>query len=204
MNKEQIVSQLMSMAEQYKVEISPETLGKIVNMSVFYVAEKGKCLKHIGDEATKAGLVLNGMIRCFYIDGNGNDITRGFSIPGTLCMDEGMFGYLKSLTEWETLEETTLMVFPVEQIKNLIYEDDLLKNAYMLLLENALRYKIYRESGFLVENATERYIHFRKLYPEICANVKQHYIATYLGIAPESLSRIRKNMKEIRSDNFSD
>ena len=112
-------------------------------------------------------------------------------------MDEGMFGYPESLTEWETLEETTLMVFLVEQMKHLIYEDDLLKNAYMLLLENALRYKIYRENGFLVENATERYIHFRKLYPEICANVKQHYIATYLGIAPESLSRIRKNMKEI-------
>lgn len=196
MDKEQIVSQLMSMAEQHKIQINPETLGKIVNMSVFYVAEKGKCLKHIGDETTKAGLVLNGIIRCFYIDENGNDITRGFSIPGTLCMDEGMFGYPKSLTEWETLEETTLMVFSVEQIKNLIYEDDLLKNAYMLLLENALRYKIYRENGFLVENATERYIYFRKLYPEICANVKQYYIATYLGIAPESLSRIRKNMKE--------
>lgn len=48
----------------------------------------------------------------------------------------------------------------------------------------------------LVENATEKYIHFRKLYQEICANVKQSYIATYLGIAPKSLSRIRKAMKE--------
>lgn len=198
MDKEQIVSQLMGMAGQYQIETSPETLGKIVNMSVLYVVEKGKCLKHIGDDTTKAGLVLNGILRCFYIDGNGNDITRGFSIPGTLCMDEGMFGYSESLSEWETLEETTLMVFSVEQIKHLIYEDDLLKNAYVLLLENALRYKIYRENGFLVENATERYIHFMKLYPEICANVKLYYIASYLGIAPEYLSRIRKNMKETK------
>lgn len=59
-----------------------------------------------------------------------------------------------------------------------------------------MRYKIYRESGFLIENATERYIHFKKLYPEICKTVKQHYIATYLGITPESLSRIRKALKE--------
>ena len=50
-----------------------------------------------------------------------------------------------------------------------------------MLLENALRYKIYRENGFLVENATERYIHFKKLYPTICESVKQHYVATYLG-----------------------
>ena len=63
-------------------------------------------------------------------------------------------------------------------------------------LENALRYKIYRENGFLVENATQRYIHFKKLYPMICESVKQHYVATYLGIAPESLSRIKKALKE--------
>ena len=36
-----------------------------------------------------------------------------------------------------------------------------LKDVYIMLLENALRYKIYRENGFLVENATERYIHFK-------------------------------------------
>lgn len=50
-----------------------------------------------------------------------------------------------------------------------------------MLLENALRYKIYRENGFLVENATERHIHFKKLYPTICESVKQYYVATYLG-----------------------
>ena len=52
------------------------------------------------------------------------------------------------------------------------------------------------ENGFLVENATDRYIHFKKLYPMICETVKQHYVATYLGIAPESLSRIKKALKE--------
>ncbi|MBO5237504.1 MAG: hypothetical protein J6B50_01835 [Lachnospiraceae bacterium] len=81
-------------------------------------------------------------------------------------------------------------------MKSLIYEEDQLKNLYVQLLENALRYKIYRENGFLVENATERYIHFRKMYPNICNSVKQQYLATYLGIAPESLSRIRKSLKE--------
>ncbi len=130
------------------------------------------------------------------MDGDGNDIVRGFSIPGTLCMDEGLFGYRESIVIWETLEETTLMLFGVQKIKDLIYENNQLKNVYITFLENALRYKIYRENGFLVENATERYIHFKKLYPMICESVKQHYVATYLGIAPESLSRIKKALKE--------
>lgn len=59
-----------------------------------------------------------------------------------------------------------------------------------------LKYKIYREREFLAKNATERYIQFCKDFPDLADRVKQSYIATYLGIAPESLSRIRKMIKE--------
>ena len=48
-----------------------------------------------------------------------------------------------------------------------------------------------------MNNATERYLQFKKDYPELVNRVKQTYISTYLGIAPESLSRIRKALKEV-------
>ena len=196
MNKQIIIEQLAALAETYKLDLDNDTLEQIVMLSTFRIIEKGTLLRSIGDSTDTAALVLDGMARCYYIDGDGNDITRGFSVKGTLCMDDGMFGYPESLTEWETLTDTTLMTFKVGEIKTLIYENDALKNTYIQLLENALKYKIYRENGFLVENASERYIHFRNMFPEICQNVKQQYIATYLGIAPESLSRIKKSLKE--------
>ena len=196
MNKQIIIEQLAALAETYKLDLDNDTLEQIVMLSAFRIIEKGTLLRSIGDSTDTAALVLDGMARCYYIDGDGNDITRGFSVKGTLCMDDGMFGYPESLTEWETLTDTTLMFFNVGEIKQLINENDALKNTYIQLLENALKYKIYRENGFLVENASERYIHFRKMFPEICQTVKQQYIATYLGIAPESLSRIKKSLKE--------
>ena len=196
MNKQIIIEQLAALAETYKLDLDNNTLERIVMLSTFRIIEKGTLLRSIGDSTDTAALVLDGMARCYYIDGDGNDITRGFSVKGTLCMDDGMFGYTESLTEWETLTDTTLMFFNVGEIKQLINENDALKNTYIQLLENALKYKIYRENGFLVENASERYIHFRKMFPEICQTVKQQYIATYLGITPESLSRIKKSLKE--------
>lgn len=196
MDKDYLIHQLMDIAKQNNVELSGEILGKIVNMSIFCVVNKGEILRQAGEDNNTAALVLNGMCRAYYVDGDGNDITRGFSIPGTLCMDEGLFGYPESIVTWETLEETIIMIFDVAMMKKIIIENDVLKNTYIMFLENALRYKIYRENGFLVENATERYIHFKKRYPKICESVKQHYIASYLGIAPESLSRIRKALKE--------
>lgn len=196
MDKNYLIHQLMDLAKQNNIELSEDILGNIVYMSIVRVVSKGEILRQVEDESKTAALVLNGICRAFYVDGDGNDITRGFSIPGTLCMDEGLLGYSESIVTWETLEDTTMMIFNVSKMKKIILENDELKNVYIMLLENALRYKIYRENGFLVENATERYLHFKKLFPTICEKVKQHHLASYLGIAPESLSRIRKALKE--------
>ena len=196
MDKEYLISQLNMIAMQNNVFLSQEILGEIVAISVFKVVNRGEIIRNITDENKTAALVLGGMCRAYYVDEEGNDITRGFSIPGTLCMEEGLFGYPESIVTWETIEETTLMIFDVAKIKAIILKNDELKNIYIMLLENALRYKIYRENGFLVENASERYLHFRKMYPMICDKVKQHQLASYLGIKPESLSRIKKTLRE--------
>lgn len=53
-----------------------------------------------------------------------------------------------------------------------------------------------REYAFQIMSATERYITFQKEYKEIEKRVPQRYIASYLGVTPESLSRIRRTIKE--------
>ena len=196
MDKRYFVDQLRVFAEMYNISAGEEILGEIVNRASFRVIPKGEIVSFIGDATTEAGLVLSGLIRCYYIDEDGNDITRGFAPEGVMCMDEGFFGYQDRICMWETLEETTIMYCKTADIRNLIKEKADFKDIWIYLLEQALRYKIYRENGFLLENAAERYIHFIKLYPNINKRVSQKHIATYLGIAPESLSRIRSAMKE--------
>ena len=196
MNKDYFVKQLMTFAEEYKIEVSEELVGDIVSLASFRVVKKGEILASIGDDTTYAGLILSGVARAYYIDKDGNDITRGFAQEGVMFMDEGFFGYTDRNCMWETLEETTIMICETAALKKMIKENDSFKDIWIYLLESAMRYKIYRENGFLIENATERYIHFKKLYPNLSERVSQRHIATYLGITPESLSRIRGAMKE--------
>ena len=196
MDKRYLVEQLKEFAVRYNVPVSDELLGTIVSGASFRVVSKGERLASIGDEAHTAGLVLHGIVRCYYIDEDGNDITRGFAPAGGVCLDEGLFGYPEHITMWEAMEESTVMFMDVAAVRSLIGTSDEFKMVWITLLENALRYKIYRENGFLTENATERYIHFKKLYPEFSSSIPLKHIATYLGIAPESLSRIRNAMKE--------
>lgn len=196
MDKAYIVSQLKAMADRFKLDISEEMIGRVVSMSQFKVYSKGDLLARIGDNASKAGLVMSGVVRSYYIDNNGNDITQFFSVQGNSCMDSGLFGLSEMSAMWEALDESTIMIFDVKQVKSLIMSDEGMMRFWIDILESGMRYKIYRENGFLVENATERYISFMKHFPELSKTVPQKHIATYLGIAPESLSRIRSAMKE--------
>ena len=196
MDKKYLTDQLKEFADKYNVGADEEILGKIVDISSFRVVPKGEILSSIGDDSTVSGMVLSGMVRSYYIDEEGNDVTRGFSPAGTLCMDEGFFAYAERICMWEALEETTLMLCETLKIKDLIRDNVRFKDIWITLLEGALRYKMYRENGFLVENATERYLHFKKLYPDLSGRIPLKHIATYLGIAPESLSRIRSAMRE--------
>ena len=196
MDKDYFVKQLMLFADKYDIDVDEELVGEIVNVAGFRVVKKGEILASIGDDTTNAGLTLSGLARAYYIDSDGNDITRGFAPEGVMFMDEGFFGYTERICMWETLEEMTIMICETAAIKKIIKENNQFKDVWIRLLESALRYKIYRENGFLVENATERYIRFKKLYPDLSKRVPQRHIATYLGITPESLSRIRGAMKE--------
>ena len=196
MDKKYLTDQLKAFADKTGLTVSEEIRGEVVSLASFRVAAKGSLLSSAGEDTAETALVLSGIARCYYIDDNGSDMTRGFAPEGYMCMDEGFFGYTERICFWETLEETTLMFCRTADIKALINEYAELKDIWITLLENAMRYKIYRENSFLTENSAERYLHFKKMFPKLSGRVPQKHIATYLGIAPESLSRIRSAMKE--------
>lgn len=177
-------------------KMKTEELRMITDISQIHVYPKGEIIQGIQQPiAAFTGLVLKGIIRNYYLDAEGNEVTKYFSREGSLIMDEGILGYKHSIAALEALEDSTVLLMDTDKLKRLIQTNDTFKNLYIISLESALRYKIYRESEFLTKNATERYLQFCNDFPELVNRVKQSYISTYLGITPESLSRIRKALK---------
>lgn len=196
MDRAYLIEQLKALADKFDLKISEEVISEVVGFSEFKVFSKGEILGRTGDDTTYSGIVMNGIVRSFYVDREGNDITQYLAGEGSLCIDDGVMGFKERVCMWEAIEESTVMLFKTDKFKALILSNEDLKTLWIDLLEGSLRYKMYRENGFLVENATERYLKFRKRYPELAIRVPQRYIATYLGIKPESLSRIRSAIKE--------
>ena len=102
----------------------------------------------------------------------------------------------ESLEVFETVDEIKCLRFDAAEMKAVLLGDPVLERVYIAMLEDTIRYKMRREYAFQCMDATQRYLEFQKTYPGIESRLPQNLIASYLGIAKESLSRIRKKISE--------
>lgn len=191
-----MISDFIQMVENYTNSTVPDrVVNKAERMFTSRIIVKGEMLIHVGDIQNELYIVLSGLMRSYYIDINGNDVTRFFPRRGTLC-GEILFSDGPSNHCIQALEDCEILVISVEDFKCLVEEEIYCTKAHLKALEESFKYKIERESSFLLKSATERYIDFKKMYPELEERVNQRHIASYLGITPVSLSRIKGSLRE--------
>lgn len=161
----------------------------------FTVIKKNQIFLKAGNQLKYLGFIIKGTFRYFYIDINGNERTKYFVIENNFVFS--LSSYIEktpSLFYIEALEDSDLLVVPIEIINKLINSNIIWQNIYRNILETTYLIKEKREAEFLLFDAKYRYLHFLKEYPGLDKIVKQHYIASFLGIEPESLSRIRSQL----------
>jgi CRP-like cAMP-binding protein len=144
-----------------------------------------------GDVSKFIYFVKSGCLR-MYTTHNGNEITTQFFFEGKgVASMESLHKGEPSEFTMESLEICTLYVMGREQFFNLIENDADFKNWFNQLLLDRFFYYSKHLLTFLKNKPQERYNELLVKHPQILQRVPQHYIASYLGITPVSLSRIR-------------
>ncbi|MBI1937808.1 MAG: Crp/Fnr family transcriptional regulator [Ignavibacteriales bacterium] len=92
------------------------------------------------------------------------------------------------------LENTIILSIDFDTLENLYNTSKAFERMGRLAVESALLYKENRFLSVLVKSAEERYMELIEKTPDVLKRTPQKYIASYLGITPESLSRIRKTL----------
>jgi len=92
------------------------------------------------------------------------------------------------------LENTELLCINYSDWEKLLDNVPCWNIAARKVVEKVYIMKQMREIELLLEDAQSMYIHFMEQYPMLHKRLKQHYIASYLGISPVTLSRIRRKM----------
>ena len=95
----------------------------------------------------------------------------------------------------QALEDTKLLVADYSVYRSLSESQAGLQRLNCRIAEFLFIKKERRESALLLDDAKTRYLSFLEEYPGLEARLKQHHIASYLGVTPVTLSRIRAQLK---------
>lgn len=149
-----------------------------------------------GQIPTEFGLVVNGLFRYVYISREGKEFTKAFMPEKSFISSySAMISRTPSYFFIESLEHTDVLVIPYSGWQKLREQNPKWNLLLVKLLEKGYATKEKREREFLLFDAENRYKIFLEEHPTLEERVKQHMIASYLGITPVALSRIRKKMK---------
>lgn len=139
--------------------------------------------------------ITKGCIRKYYINEHGHEVILQFAIEDWWVSDIASFHEKKpSKLFIETLEECELLLLTPETKEQLVTKVPKFERIFRLLVQRNLSSMQNRLIDTIAKTAQEKYLEFLKLYPTIPQRVAQHYIASYLGMTAEFLSKIRTKL----------
>lgn len=148
-----------------------------------------------GEICRYSTFVVDGALKSFTVDREGNEHILSFALADWWIAD--MYSYISqkpALLNIEAVADSEVVLLSRENQQILYEKVPKFERFFRILIENSLVASQQRLLDNLSSSAEERYLHFIKKYPSIPACVPQHNIASYLGITPEFLSKIRARL----------
>lgn len=179
------------------VRLSEKELKIFENSLELRMVPKKTILLSAGEICNFEAYINKGCIREYFIDGEGMELTLQFATEDWWVSDITSFeDQIPSDMYIETLEDCELLVLTRQSKENLINEVPQLERMFRLMIQRHLSKLQKRLFKTVSSTAMDQYIEFVTRYPTISQRVSQQYIASYLGITPEFLSRLRaKHLK---------
>lgn len=153
---------------------------------------KKRLLLEDGDPCIYTTFVEKGLLRSFNIDERGNEHILQFGMEGWWIAD--LYSFLTgepSEYNIEALEDSELLLITKSSWDLLLDQVPVFERYFRILIQNNLINTQRRLMGTMTTTAEERYIKLVKAFPNISQRVPQHMIASYIGVTPETLSRLR-------------
>jgi CRP-like cAMP-binding protein len=163
-------------------------------LQVKNVRKKTMLLKE-GDICNFEAYINKGCVRSYYLDESGSELTMQFAVEDWWASDITSFHEHKPSRMFiETLEDCELLTLNPGTKELLLQQVPAFERFFRILIQRHLAAVQNRLFQTIAWPAQERYLDFLQHYPSIPQRVPQHYIASYLGVSPEFLSKIRTKL----------
>jgi CRP/FNR family transcriptional regulator, anaerobic regulatory protein len=181
------ICRFVSLSNSDKEELIDIIQTKKVSKNGFIVTPNAIC-KH-------QTYVLKGSFRSYYIAPNGIEHTIQFAIEDWFISDFNSYITQTPASLYvEAMENSVIQQLAYEDVESLCENNHRIERYFRLVAQKAFAFSQKRTLSNLGKTAEERYIEFRSLYPKIEQRVPQYALASYLGITPEFLSKVKKKV----------
>lgn len=178
------------------VKFSQEELDVLNGLAVLKKVPKKTIMLHEGEKCNFEDFVVQGCVRKYYIDTQGFEVILQFAIENAWVSDISFSIYEEKPSKLfiETLEDCEFLSFTPEAKEELFERAPRFERAFRILLQRHLSVTQNRLFNTISKTAMEKYLDFLEVYPTLPQRIAQHYIASYLGISAEFLSKTRTKL----------
>lgn len=171
--------------------LSQDALLEIIPIVKKFELERNDHLVRIGQVCNYISTVREGVIRQYFYKGE-KDITEYFALDGMpfFCV-ESFIRRTPSQVGAVAIEPSIVLAIPHNNLKDLCKRNPEIEFFYRGCLEESLIVSQHRMYSQMFETAYERYNNILHKFPQIIQRVPSIYIASYLGVSPETLSRMK-------------
>lgn len=179
------------------ISLTEEEFKNVASKFELITLDKGERLIKVRDTVYHQYYVYDGCLRSYLLDNVGKEHTLQFAVKDWWISDYiAYFSSSSAIMSIECIQKSTVLKVSRKSMEQLYLQIPKIATFNRAKLEKAYVYLQMRVLKKLSTTAKERYISFINTYPNIEQIVKNYHIASYLGIATESLSRIRKEIAD--------
>lgn len=176
---------------EYPYPLKTETINLLCELGSTILLQKGDNLINVGQSDPNFYILIEGLMRCYYWDGD-KEVTESFSsIPTSFLDHHSVSGDSGSFYCYEACTDSKLIKIAKSDYDRLVNEShDFAK--WRLIMSTEQLYWMERKKRFALGDAKERYDSFVKNLPDVMNEVPLRVVASYLRITPQHLSRLRR------------
>ena len=173
------------------IPVTPDDEATIAQLFEPCQLEPNNFFLRAGEVCRYVGFINTGLLRYYVLD-DGEEHTYDFSPEQTFtCNYESFLTQTPSTRYIQAIEATTLLRISYDNLQKLYETLQHGQQFGRLVAEQLFVTTLQKLTSFYRETADERYDNFMRLFPGLSARVPQYIVASYVGIKPQSLSRIR-------------